>query len=108
MTGLVPAIRVIASEAKQSSAEAPHWIASSRSRSSGRTRWLLAMTRSPGQAGDDDGESVELTRRIKNGGDADDDQPQGVSGRRWRGGVDRRQERHGDMGRGLSKSGYSP
>jgi hypothetical protein len=29
MAGLVPTIRVIASEAKQSSAEAPHWIASS-------------------------------------------------------------------------------
>jgi hypothetical protein len=29
IAGLVPAIHVIASEAKQSSAEAPHWIASS-------------------------------------------------------------------------------
>jgi hypothetical protein len=29
MAGPVAAIRVIASEAKQSSAEAPHWIASS-------------------------------------------------------------------------------
>jgi hypothetical protein len=29
MAGPVPAICVIASEAKQSSAEAPHWIASS-------------------------------------------------------------------------------
>jgi hypothetical protein len=29
MAGLVPAICVIASEAKQSSAEVPHWIASS-------------------------------------------------------------------------------